>query len=216
MYLRSFVAAVVTLSASLAAHADTLSLGSYGTGTTAPGSVVNSSVTYGASGATYDISPNGVWAGPLSNSSWVSFNPGTSPTSSGNPTYVAPNGTYTYSTTFTATDATSGSITVLADDTTDILLNGNIVASAGSGQAAHCTVTVPNCLEPVTFALDGSYFVDGLNTLTFNVDQDWHNGTGLDFTGSVQTGVTPEPSSFLLLGTGLLGAAGVLRKRMAA
>lgn len=213
MRLRSLVAVAALVSASLASHADTLLLGSYGTGSAAPGGVVNTSVTYGATGTTYNIGTGGVWHAPTGNSSWVSYNPNTYPGGS----LQATDGKYVYNTTFTGTDFSSGSISVLADDTTSIFLNGNeIASSAATDPTIHCTVGVPNCLDVATFALPGSDFLAGLNTLTFDVNQDFHYATGLDFSGTVQTGVTPEPSSFLLLGTGLLGAAGVLKKRFTA
>ena len=53
--------------------------------------------------------------------------------------------------------------------------------------------------------------VTGLNPLTGS-DLDYNDDTFV-FTNVSITDPTPEPSSFVLLGTGLLGAAGVLRRK---
>jgi hypothetical protein len=205
------------------ASADTITLNSVGqtnanSGYTPP--AINSStntVTTIAGGTTYDISTGGgVWAGPLGASSWVSQNPGNYP--GGN--NVEPSGTYTYSTEFSISGpVTSFTLSVLADDTTNVELNGiQIVPAAAGTTNGTCTAGQPNC--EMTYTIDlaqisASDFLQGTNTLTFGVQQIYGSAEGLDYSGSVSAASpTPEPSSMLLLGTGLIAAAGFLHRKV--
>ena len=207
------------------AHADTiLLLGSYGTATPNPG-VGNSATAYdplnstvnSGSTSTFNISPGTVWHSALGNSSWVSFNAATGPTTG----LVVPNGDYIYSTTFnlgSTAAADTGTLSVLADDTVSVFLNGALILqSAGpmgpSNSYAKCSDVGPNCITPLTFNFTG--FTAGLNTLTFDVKQVNLVNEGLDFSGSI-TSPMPEPLPLVLLGTGLLGLVGLSRRYLAA
>jgi hypothetical protein len=208
----------------VSAHADTiLLLGSYGTSSPNPG-VGNTATTYdplnstvnSGSTSTFNISPGTVWHSATGNSSWVSFNAATGPTSS----LVVPNGDYIYHTTFNlaATDVNDvGTLSVLADDTVSIFLNGALILqSAGpmgpNNSYAMCSDVGPNCITPLTFNFTG--FTAGLNTLTFDVKQVNGADEGLDFSGSISSPM-PEPLPLVLLGTGLLVLVGFSRRYIA-
>ncbi len=218
-YARLVITSAILFGGLISARADTILLASYGSTATNPG-VTNTATTYdfadsqvnNGSSSTFNISPGSTWHAPIGSSSWVSFNASTGPTSS----YVAPNGTYVYNTTFSLPSAAySGTLTVLADDTVAIYLNGNLILQSagamGPGNSyAMCSDVAPNCLTPLTFNFTG--LTAGVNDLTFDVKQVNLVNEGLDFSGSVSDSAVPEPLPLVLFGTGLIGLVAISRR----
>jgi hypothetical protein len=177
--------------------------------------------TNSSSQATVDLTgtlnPNPGWAAALAGSNWISYGP---TGDSGDPGYFSPaNGTLvTFTTQFTLSGAiTGGSLFVLADDSTSVVLNTQVLIAADLTPGAVCSNVPVGCLQSTeaafTFAQLAPYLVDGVNTLSFGVVQVGGGSFGLDFAGSVNDGSTPEPMTVALIGAGLVALATLRRRK---
>lgn len=129
-----------------------------------------------------------------------------------NPLQYGPSGRYDYRTSFDLTgfNPASAVLTGLsgADDVGTIWLNGVQVAAMGS---------IAQFLAfNITDGLNGAHFQSGINTLDFMVDNTFvypDSPTGLTVQISGTADAVPEPGSLALMGTGIVGLGGLLRRR---
>jgi hypothetical protein len=172
----------------------------------------SANTTNNSGSATVAIDPNSAWQAALPSSNWISFGPTGSPSSPGY--FVVPNGTtIMFSQSFNIDGpVTAASLSVMADDTTSVILNGTTIFAAtdlGAGGYPRCSAQPIGCLTSTRADIDmaalSPYFKMGSNTLSFGVEQKNAVSFGLDYAGSITS--APEPVSFALIGAGLASFA---------
>ena len=120
-----------------------------------------------------------------------------------------------------ATFLAGGSFTITGNGTNGVH-NGTIFSGSFSGPVTWTLVPLSNGTHNYTLsgALTGTWYtgmtVNGATVqLTINTGKSFFNGSTLISSGDTNI-VVPEPGSLTLLGTGLVGLAGVLRRKLKA
>ena len=117
------------------------------------------------------------------------------------------------------TFAAGGSFTITGNGSNGIS-NGTIFAGTFSGPATWTLMTLANGTHNYTLTgvvagtLGGGFHTNGVTVqLTVNTGRGFFNGRTHISSGDTNV-VVPEPGSLSLLGTGLLGLAGVIRRKL--
>jgi hypothetical protein len=120
-----------------------------------------------------------------------------------------------------ATFDAGGAFTIAGNGTNGIF-NGTIFSGTFSGPVTWTEITLANGTHNYTLsgALSGTWYtgatVNGATVqLTINTGKSFFEGTTMISSGDTSI-VVPEPGSLTLLGTGLVGLAGILRRKMKA
>jgi len=150
-------------------------------------------------GNVYSTPTYPAWVTPSAGSAWINpFGDNGS----------QPAGNYTYEETFNLASTAGASLTgeFAADNDATMYLNGNLVASTVNGILG---------FEQYTPFSTSSDFLVGTNTIEFVVNNAAPSPTGLEveISGVSSVVTTPEPASFLLMGSGVLALAGVVRRK---
>jgi hypothetical protein len=158
---------------------------------------------------------------------WISFDPagidscGGSTTQTVNKTQshfcgLAAGDTATFTQTFTILGSVIGNynLAVLADDTTSVTVNSNLLEAQGAGFSGGCAASGIGCsqAEEGIITIPNADLNVGSNILTFTVLQG-NSGSefGLEFDLNQTAAAAPEPATLGLVGFALLGV-GLLRR----
>jgi hypothetical protein len=157
-------------------------------------------------GPNYCIPPVSVWESAPAGGCWVSYSLDTSPD--------IYNGSFvTFTQNFSLPfGSNTGSITVWADDTTGVYLDGGLVFPANFSLGGACANGPIGCTPSNGGVINLNGLSAGAHTLTFDAYQLAGDGYGLLYSGSVESVTTvPEPATITLLGIG--GGFLILRRR---